>query len=368
MKIVIDARLYSQSGVGRYIKKLISHLARLDKKTKYIVYLIKEDFSSFKSPGKNFEKRLVDMPWHSLREQILLPFLLIKEKPDLVHFPYFSVPIFYPGEFVVTIHDLTIDHFETGRASTHNLFFYKLKRLAYKIVMRRALKKAKKVIVVSQATKKEIVDHYQIDPKRIIVTYEAAEFKVRPRPSEKSLISPSYLLYVGNAYPHKNLERLFKVFNLLKSQFSRLKLVLVGQKDFFYRRLEKSLSASQKKGIVFFGFADDRQLANLYTHALAFVFPSLMEGFGLPGLEAMTAGCPVLASDIPVLREVYGGAVLYFDPENIDDMAEKISQAVNNKDLRERLEKLGFEQVRKYSWGRMAKETLEIYKETVAER
>lgn len=362
MKVIFDARLYSQSGVGRYIKKLISHLARLDKKTKYIVYLIKEDFSSFKSPGKNFEKRLVDIPWHSLREQILLPFLLTKEKPDLVHFPYFSVPIFYPGKFVVTIHDLTIDHFETGRASTHNLFFYKLKRLAYKIVMKRALKKAKKVIAVSQATKREIVDHYQIDPKKIIVTYEAAEFKVRPKPSEKPLISPPYLLYVGNAYPHKNLERLFNVFNLL--QLSRLKLVLVGQKDFFYKRLEKSLSASQKKGIVFFGFADDGELANLYTHASAFVFPSLMEGFGLPGLEAMAAGCPVLASDIPVLREVYRKAAVYFNPRNINDMTEKIREVIDNQELREKLKGAGFKQVKKYSWCKLARQTLEIYEET----
>jgi len=173
MKIVIDGRLYSQSGVGRYTQKLIKNLAVLDKKNKYLIYLNKDNFFSFKPPAKNFEKRLVDIPWHSLKEQILLPFLLIKEKPDLVHFPYFSVPIFFPGKFIVTIHDLTIDHFDTGRASTLPWFFYKIKRLGYKLVMWIALHRATKIIAVSEMTKKEIITHYKIRPEKVVVTYEA---------------------------------------------------------------------------------------------------------------------------------------------------------------------------------------------------
>jgi len=362
MKIVIDARLYSQSGVGRYIKKLIEGLAKIDKKTKYIVWLTRQDFFSFKPLGKNFAKRLVNIPWHSFQEQIVLPFLLIKEKPDLVHFPYFSVPLFCSGRFVVTIHDLTVDHFETGQSSTHNLVVYKFKRWAYKAVMKRALKKAKKVLTVSWATKREIVGHYRIDPAKIVVTHEAAELKVSPQLLKQPLVSSPYLLYVGNAYPHKNLKRLLEAISNLKSQISNLKLVLVGQKDFFYQRLENSLTSSQKKGVVLFGFVNDQQLASLYTHAQAFVFPSLSEGFGLPGLEAMACGCPVICSDIPVFREVYGEAAVYFDPFNIGDIAQRISEVLhyNNTYYCNRVKK-GLGRVKKFSWKKCAEETLKVY-------
>ncbi len=122
MKIIIDARLYSQSGVGRYLQKLIQNLALIDKKNQYLIFLRKQDYNSFLLPSGNFQKRLVDIPWHSLAEQIFLPLYLIKERADLVHFPYFSIPILYPGKFILTIHDLIVNHFYTGRASTRSKF------------------------------------------------------------------------------------------------------------------------------------------------------------------------------------------------------------------------------------------------------
>ncbi len=364
MKVVIDARLYSQSGVGRYLQQLIKNLAVVDSETNYLIYLKKEDYSLFPLPAKNFEKKLVDIHWHSLREQIILPLLLIKDKPDLVHFPYFSVPIIYPGRFIVTIHDLIIDHFDTGRASTHNWLFYKLKRWFYKTVMKFSLSRAKIIIAVSQSTKKEIIAHYQIDSDKIAVIYEAAELQAGQKLFAKTLVSSRYLLYVGNAYPHKNLERLIEAMDLLKKEFYELKLVLVGKKDFFYQRFEKKLTPSQKEKIIFFGFANDQQLANLYHHAQAFVFPSLMEGFGLPPLEAMSLGCPVVAARTSSVPEICGEAALYFDPQNTREMATKISQILDNNELRKKLIGLGHKQVAKYSWLRTAQETLKIYKST----
>ena len=173
MKIGVDVRLWSQTGVGRYIQQLIFNLAEIDKESEYFLFLRKQDFERFKLPGKNFEKRLADLRWHSLTEQVLMPIILWREHLDLVHFPYFSVPIFYPGKFVVTIHDLILDHFDTGQASTLPWFFYKIKRLGYKLVMWLTLKRALKIITVSKTIKEELVNHYNINPRKVVVTYEA---------------------------------------------------------------------------------------------------------------------------------------------------------------------------------------------------
>jgi glycosyltransferase involved in cell wall biosynthesis len=173
MKIGIDGRLWSQTGVGRYIQELVINLAKTDKKNHYILFLRKKEFESVSLPSPTWEKKLADIRWHSLIEQLILPFTLRREHLDLLHFPYFSVPIFYPGKFVVTIHDLILDHFETGKASTLPWFAYKIKRLGYKLVMWIALHRAVKIITVSENTKKEIVDHYKINPGKVIITYEA---------------------------------------------------------------------------------------------------------------------------------------------------------------------------------------------------
>lgn len=172
MKIGIDGRLINQTGVGRYTQELVRNLAVIDKENKYTLFL--RDKQDIPLPGPNWEKRVADVRWHSFKEQVLLPFILRREHLDLVHFPYFSVPIFYPGKFVVTIHDLILNHFDTGQASTLPGLLYKIKRLGYKLVMWVALRRAVKVITVSQATKQEIVDHYQIKPEKVIVTYEAS--------------------------------------------------------------------------------------------------------------------------------------------------------------------------------------------------
>jgi glycosyltransferase involved in cell wall biosynthesis len=171
---------------------------------------------------------------------------------------------------------------------------------------------------------------------------------------------------VGNAYPHKNLERLLLALAKITSRrkmFKNFSLVLVGEQDFFYKRLVnyvKELRLENK--VIFWGKADRQELNTLYRNAIALVFPSLMEGFGLPGLEAMAAGCPVVCSDIPVLREVYSEAAIYFNPYDPADMAEKMSDVLNNPQKYAKFKTLGSELVKGYSWQQMAKQTLEIYR------
>lgn len=176
MKIGIDARLIGQTGVGRYTKNLIKNLAKIDKKNQYSLFLRQEEFNSFVLPGKNFEKKLADFRWHSLEEQIKFPKILERENLDIVHFPYFSIPILYKGKYIVTIHDLIIDHFNTGRATTLPMPIYKIKRLGYKKILTSAIKNAVKIIAVSYSTKQEIIDHYKVDPDKIEVIYEAPGF------------------------------------------------------------------------------------------------------------------------------------------------------------------------------------------------
>src|SRR3990172_10967707 len=166
MKIGIDTRLWGETGVGRYIRNLVSELSKIDFKNSYVLFALNKNEKKIKSAIRNsqFVIRLTDIKWHTLEEQLRFPAILNKENLDLVHFPYFSVPIFYDKPLVVTIHDLILHHFPTGEASTLPSPFYWLKLIGYKFVISNAAKKAKKIITVSNATKKEIIDHLKVDP------------------------------------------------------------------------------------------------------------------------------------------------------------------------------------------------------------
>lgn len=346
MRIGIDARLIEETGVGRYIRNLITELGKLDKTNEYVVFLRKKSFDRKLPDG--WEKRLADVHWHTVSEQFVMPKLFSEAYLDLVHIPYHNPSIFYSGRMVVTIHDLTILHFDTGKATTLPLGMYKLKRLGYLTELIVGLKKAKSIIAVSKSTKQEIVDHFHIDPKKIIVTHEAADIE---KGNGKRIIDGEYILYVGNAYPHKNVETLLHSWNG--------KIVLATPDDYFSKKLPT------RDNVVMFGPANAKELSNLYTYASALVFPSLMEGFGLPGLEAMMIGTPVVCSDIPVFREIYGDAAYMFDPNDPNDMQQKIQEVLTNKTLRSELIEKGKRQANKYSWRKMAEQTLKIYNRAV---
>lgn len=176
-------------------------------------------------------------------------------------------------------------------------------------------------------------------------------------------IKEPYMLYIGNAYPHKNIERLISAFKIVLQKQPELHLVLVGKIDYFYKRLQRLVKELNiEKNVIFAGYVSDSELSWLYTHGLVYAFPSLSEGFGLPGLEAMTHSLPVISSNKEPLPEIYGSAALYFNPEDINEMARAILQVVQSKELREELKKAGRFQVKKYSWDRCAKQTLEVYK------
>lgn len=376
MKIGIDARFYGPlgKGLGRYTERLIRNLEKIDSENDYVIFLRKENWDDYSPARCNFKKVLADFRWYSLKEQLLMPLKIYQEKVDLMHFPHFNIPIFYFGPFVVTIHDLILLQFPTKRATTLGPFLYKFKYLAYKITIRQAVKRAKKIIAVSRYTQKEIISYFNINPKKISVIYEACDGVesgqlVIPQKEflKKYNIVKPYLLYVGNAYPHKNLEKLLYVFKKLKnvSNFN-YQLVLVGKEDYFYRRLKKDaqrLSLLNDNSVVFFGFANDSQLASLYRNASLYVFPSFIEGFGLPPLEAMSYGLPVVASRTSCLPEILGEAAVFFDPRDPKDISQKILKVLNNKLLQKELIEKGFKQIKKFKWLKCAQETLKVYKD-----
>lgn len=365
MRIGIDGRLWNETGVGRYIRNLVANLAEIDKSNEYVLFLRKQEYDSLITPGNNFRKRLADVQWHSFAEQTVFLNILYKENLDLVHFPYFSYPIFYKRPFVITIHDLILFYYPTGKASRLPGWIYQLKLFMYERLMYQAASHAKKIFAVSNATKNELIHQLKADPERVVVTYEGEhlETAIAPLAKDSVIRIPSqYFLYVGNAYPHKNLEKLLKVFEEFSEEIPQVDLVLVGKEDYFYEQLQrKILEFKLVNSVTLLTSVTDAQLQSLYRGAIALVMPSLMEGFGLPTVEAMANNCLVLASGIPSLREVCQDAAIYFNPLDRDDMRNALKNAYYNQAALATNKKIGLERVKMFSWRKMAEETLQIY-------
>lgn len=367
MRIGIDARLYAQTGVGRYLRNLIEQLQLIDDRNEYIIYLRSQEYDLVSLQNKKWQKRKADIPWHTVTEQIKLPLILLADNLDVAHFPYFNVPIFYPKKYLLTIHDLIVDHFDTGRASTLPYPLYLVKRLGYKTSLTLGIKKASWITAISDTTKQEIIDHYGVLENKITVTYDALDLKFLETVKTykpKSYYKFSYILYVGNAYPHKNLERLIKALKIIR-QKRDIKLVLAGDDRYFYPRLaEFAKGLRLADDVIFFGNANDKQLVNLYSNALCLIFPSLMEGFGLPNFESLACGKLPVMSDILVFREIWNDLPDYFYPTDEKDMAAKILKVLDLPDAQyqKKLERLK-KRLDDFNWRKTAEETLKIYKQ-----
>jgi len=377
MRIGIDARLFGpETGLGRYTENLIRNLERIDSKNEYVIFLTPEKFNTYKPSAKNFTCEVAKSRWYSFGEQLEMPRLINQAKVDLMHFPHFNVPLLCSVPFVVSIHDLILLDFPTTRATTLGPLLYWVKRkIGYPLILRSALARAKTVITMANFTKERIKKSFNIPPEKISVIYEGVADSIRQTaydaPPKK--ITKPFLLYVGNAYPHKNLEKLVDVFLALRSSppyegggggGPDYQLVLVGKEDYFYRRLRDYIKAKNDPAaadIILYGFAPDAELAILYKKAALYVFPSFMEGFGLPPLEAMAHGLPVVSSNSSCLPEILGSSALYFDPRSKEEMLTAIKKGIGDEALRAELKEAGFKRIQKYSWDKCARETLAIY-------
>ena len=361
-RIIIDGRMINESGIGRYLRNLLDNLQKIDKINDYHILLLEKDFNTVVYYG-NFHKVLANFKWYTITEQIKLPKILHDLVPDLVHFPHFNVPLLYKGKFVVTIHDLIHQH---QAMSTHGKLLFSLKKYGYKKVFSVAVRKSQKILVPSEFVRHQLLNEWKVEDSKVVVIYEGVNLSHPRGGLALHGIKSPYILYVGNAHPHKNIEGLIIAFLKLKDSSLRqngdLKLVLAGKSNYFWEGIKKKYDHPK---IIYTGFVSDEELASLYKNASVYVEPSFEEGFGLPILEAFAAGCPVVASNIGSLKEVGGDAVLYFDPNDLGDMVEKIYMVLKSENLSKELIEKGRKRVKLFSWKKMAEQTMEVYQRCV---
>jgi len=271
-------------------------------------------------------------------------------------------PIRYKGKVVTTMHDLTTLRYLNPSKNTAIL---KAKQVVYGRVNKVVAKKSLAIFTPSNYVKEDVVNYTHINPDKVTVTYEAAD-KIKDDPEIVSVLKGKrYIMYTGKPFPHKNLGRLIEAFNIIRTTDPDLSLALVGKKDTNYSRIEDGVIAKAIDNVVFTDFVSEGQLRWLYENCQAYVFPSLSEGFGLPGLEAMIHGAPVVSSNFTCLPEIFGEAAEYFNPMDINDMALTIQKVINNETTRQKLITTGYKEAGKYSWATMAKQTLKIYEDVL---
>jgi len=378
MKIGIDCRMMSSSfGIGRYVQQLVKHLLEIDSENEFVLFVNHRDPRdlTLPSPTRRGELKIVvaDIPWYVWKEQVKFKKIIDKEKVDLMHFPHWNVPILYNKPFVVTIHDLTMYHFPRPEATTLGPLKFWLKDKAHRMAVRHAVKRAKKIIVTSEFTKQDVHQTLGVQMEEMVVGYQAPFETTEKQERNKYPISniqyPNcpYVLYVGAAYPHKNLKGLFKAWKIFCEKYSDgYKLVLVGKDNYFYNNIQYLISNIQSA--IHLNNVSDEELISLYQNARLFIFPSLYEGFGLPPLEAMSHMVPVASSNRSCMPEVLGDAALYFDPENYEQMADVIHRGLIDENVRFELQNNARELLKNYSWNKLARETLGVYKAAINDR
>lgn len=367
MRIGIDARLYGPrvggGGLGRYVEELVRSLEMLDRENEYIVFLRKENWDDYQPAAPNFRKVLAPWRWYTLAEQLHIPAVIREQKLDLIHYPHFNVPIFAKTPFVVTIHDLNlIEYPKVGITNLDPIRFW-TKYLGYRFVLSHALRRAKKIIAVSETTRQAIAKRFPKTTNRLIAILLGFTEPQTQTTKPYTLNAKPYLLAVGNAYPHKNLHGLLAAFREVLHNKPKLTLVLTGPNDRFRDRVRhRANELGITDHVKITGFVSDAELNTLYHNATAYICPSLLEGFGFPGLEAQARGTPVLAADLPVLHETFGDAALYFDPKNLTSMATAINTILDHSELRSSLVLKGEENIKRFNWQNTAKQTLTIYR------
>jgi len=359
--IAIDAR-DSGTSTGRYVDKLIEHLHAINPDYSVTVLTKPHRLEYISQIAPRFTAEVCPHKEFSFAEQIGFKRQLDALKPDLVHFAAVQQPVWYKGTVVTTIQDLTTLRF---RNPAKNPIVFVFKQQVYRWVNHRVINTSKLLITPTEFVKQDVIQFSGIDAAKITVTHESADDLPTPAEPVAELAGKRYIMYVGRPTPHKNLERLVQAFGLLQKQYPELHLALAGKKDANYQRIENTAIQQGITNITFTGFVSDQQLRWLYENCQAYIFPSLSEGFGLPGLEAMRHKAPVVSSNATCLPEVHGDAALYFNPLDVHDIADKINTMISDEQLRQAYIAKGVAQAATFSWRRMAEQTLEVYKKAL---
>lgn len=364
------------AGLGRYVMMLVDEVLKNDKKNEYVLFLNDKHADEFiDRPRVKVVK--VNFPIYGFMEQLFLPVIFAGQKLDILHVPHFNAPFLYPGKMVITIHDL-IKHYSKGKeTTTRRSWLYSVKRLGYIFLTNVIARKASHILTPSEYVKQDVIKTFHLDPNKVTVTYEAVDrslSKVVLDPDEKKKILRKYgltqpfVVYTGSVYPHKNVDVLINaIAEHNQTREVDLELALICARSVFWERLNQKIqNKGLDKWIKMLGFVEDQDISKIYSLALALVHPSKMEGFGLTGLEAMKLGLPVISSNATCLPEVYGDAALYFDPNDVSGLVFLLETIIKDKELRDELVNKGENQAKKYSWRKMAKETLKVYKDLSA--
>lgn len=360
-KIGIDCRLSGKAhaGIGRYIEELILRLPKLDKNKQFILFFYSQqqanDFLDKLSPKPNNIKIVIaPIKHYSLEEQLKMPQIFSNENLDLLHVPHFNAPIFYKGKLIVTIHDLLWHEFRGLQVTTLKPYLYYLKYLAYRFISKVAIKRAHKIIVPAQTIKKTVIKYYPKAKDKISVTKEGYNKQFKPIVNNGKINKT--FLYVGSLYPHKNIEVILKALKSLPDYH----LEIIGSRSIFQDQTKmKILKLDISKQVDFLGYLTDQELNKKMAESFALVQPSLSEGFGLTGIEAMASGIPVIASQIPIFKEIYQDGAIFFEPQYPTDFIRAVN--ILEKMGRETLIKKGLNIAKKYSWDNMSQETLTVY-------
>ncbi|MBB1555122.1 glycosyltransferase family 4 protein [Candidatus Saccharibacteria bacterium] len=356
--IAIDARIISSS-TGRYVERLLHYLEQLDRTNRYTILVRAKDKQFYRPTNPNFHIVVADYADYSFAEQLGFKKQLDELGADLVHFCMPQQPILYRGLHVTTIHDLTL--LKTYNSDKNWLAFH-LKQLVGRGVFRWVSHSSQAIIVPSKYTEQDLLSFTKAARGKTYLTYEAADAlalnELKPYPEPLG----DFILYVGQQSDYKNIRRLGDAHQQLLTHRPELKLVLVGRKNAATQRNEAYFQKQGYRNIIFTDFVEDAVRDWLYANCRAYVFPSLMEGFGLPGLEAMQYGAPLVSSNATCLPEVYSDAAHYFDPYDTNDIARAITDVLDDDMLCDTLVQNSQRVLARYSWEKTARETLAVYR------
>jgi glycosyltransferase involved in cell wall biosynthesis len=373
-QIAIDARQLGSkqsSGIGVVTQELINNIVSLDD-SQYTVFTSSQLVRSLLKSADNLTEVSVSFPFFSVSEQISYPGILNQPRFDLIHYTNFNTPIFSKkNKNIVTVYDL-IPWLFPGSPRQKNWFH----QWFYRLILKRSCQQANRIITISNGTKMDLIKYLKISPEKIDVIYPAVSQRLSQNHVSKTAstilskynIEFPYFLYVGQWRRHKNLSNLLKAFADYVSDYPTTQLVIVGKEDphapeILAQIQELNLASS----VIITGYIPDDEIGAIYKNALAFVFPSFYEGFGMPPLEAMSVGVPVISSNASVMPEVLGDAAVYFDPHNTTEIVQAMKDVTSSSGLNKQLIEKGYQQVKKYSYLKMAQATLAVYKKVLAE-
>jgi len=364
-----EANVEKRVGIGEYSFELLRKFKEFQisirqPADKFQIYLKDKPLKDFPQESSNWHYRMVKPRKFWTQFGLPLDLFLKKPRPNVFFSPSHYAPRFSPIPTAISVMDLSYIHFPE--------LFTKKDLYQLQSWTTYSVRNAKKVFTISQASKNDIIKYYDIPPENVVVTYPGIKQELRIMNSElrinnlrkKYTIREKYILFVGTIQPRKNIERLITAFS--KVDLKGIDLLIVGKKGWLYEPiLQKPKELGIEDKVKFLNFVSDEELDILYQHAICYILPSLYEGFGLPVLEAMQHGCPVITSNVSSLPEAGGDAVLYIDPENVDDIVDKMIEMIENEKLRKELIEKGYKQMKKFSWEKTARETLKVLEEIV---